>query len=88
MRRRHPNKDIEAALAELEAVGWTVQSARGRNAHAWGRALCPANAGGLCRNGVFCQMSVWSTPKNPSAHAKALVSKAAGCVMRKDRGDV
>ena len=85
LRTRHPNKDIEAALRTLEAAGWTVQNARGRSAHAWGFALCPANAGNLCRSGQFCRMSVWSTPRNPQLHARGLLSKAAGCVMAEGR---
>lgn len=84
MRRRHPDKDIEAALRALEATGWTVEEAKGRSAHAWGFALCPANAGAACRGGVFCRMSVWSTPRNPTGHARALLRQAAGCVMRED----
>ena len=82
MRTRHPDKEIEAALRTLEATGWTVQNAKGRSSHAWGFALCPANARNLCRSGQFCRMSVWSTPRNPQAHARMLVSKAAGCWMR------
>ena len=33
-RKRHPNKEVEAALKVLEAVGWTVKEAKGRSAHA------------------------------------------------------
>ena len=56
-RKRHPSKEVEAALKALEAVGWTVKKAKGRSAHAWGYVLCPANAGDACRSGVFCRMS-------------------------------
>ena len=80
-RPRHPDRVIEAALRELEAQGWMVERAKGRSAHAWGFALCPANAGAECQGGVFCRMSVWSTPRNPAVHARALVRQAAGCVM-------
>ncbi|MCY3671819.1 MAG: hypothetical protein OXH14_12185 [Alphaproteobacteria bacterium] len=88
MRARHPNKEIEAALSQLEAAGWTVRNAKGRSSHAWGFALCPANAGNLCRSGEFCRMSIWSTPRNPRAHARGLVSKAGGCVLREGGDDV
>ena len=81
MRSRHPDKAIEAALRALETRGWTIEKAKGRSAHAWGFALCPANAGAECRGGVFCRMSVWSTPRNPAAHARALMRQAGGCVM-------
>ena len=39
-RPRHPNKAIEAALAELERLGWRVEKSKGRSAHAWGFARC------------------------------------------------
>lgn len=83
-RKRHPDKAVEAALKALEAAGWTVKEAKGRSSHAWGYVLCPANAGDACRSGVFCRMSVWSTPRNPQAHAHELLRKADGCVVKGD----
>ena len=83
-RKRHPAKEIEAALATLESRGWAVEESKGRSAHAWGFALCPANARDACRSGVFCRMSIWSTPRNPLGHARELVRKADGCVMEDD----
>jgi hypothetical protein len=59
----HPNKEIEAAVAYAESLGWRWRKAHG---HAWGRLLCPKND----RDG--CQLSVWSTPKNPQNHARAI----------------
>lgn len=87
IRPRHPNKTIEAALAQLERLGWRVETSKGRSAHAWGFARCPENAKDKCRNGVFCQTQIWSTPGNPTGHARDLVRKARGCVIRKDEGD-
>jgi hypothetical protein len=86
-RPRHPDKTIEAALAELEGLGWFVEKSKGRSAHAWGYVLCPENAKDKCRNGVFCRNQVWSTPRNPTGHARDLVRKAHGCVIRKDKDD-
>lgn len=83
-RTKHPSKDIESALQELEALGWSVEEAKGRSAHSWGYVLCPANAGNACRSGVFCRMSVWSTPRNPRNHAHELIRKASGCVMKEN----
>jgi hypothetical protein len=62
-RPRHPNKEIEAAVAYAEARGWSWKKAAG---HAWGRLLCVHHD----RDG--CQLSVWSTPKGPENHAKAI----------------
>lgn len=64
-RSRNPSKEVEAALLELEALGWVVEESKGRSAHGWGFMLCPANAKDLCSSGVFCRMSIWSTPRNP-----------------------
>jgi hypothetical protein len=52
---RHPNKEIEAAVAHAEALGWRVVPISG---HAWGRLYCPW----ADRDG--CMVSVWSTPRN------------------------
>jgi hypothetical protein len=84
----HPDKSIEAALKTLESLGWRVGKSKGRSAHAWGYVLCPANEKALCRNGVFCQMQVWSTPTDSERHAKSLLRAARGCVMTQgERGD-
>ena len=80
-RPKHPDKAIEAALRQLEARSWSVERSKGRSAHAWGFVLCPANAGAECRGGVFCRMSVWSTPRTPERHARNLLRQAEGCVM-------
>jgi hypothetical protein len=86
-RSRHSIKEIEAALTALEGMGWTVEEAKGRSAHAWGFVLCPANAREGCRSGIFCRMSVWSTPRAPQNHARELLRKAQGCVMGGESGD-
>jgi len=39
-RPRHPDKDIEAAIAHAEELGWTVKKRTGKT-HAWGLLLCP-----------------------------------------------
>jgi hypothetical protein len=62
-RPKHPNKDIEAAVQYAESVGWSVKMSNG---HAWGRLLCPMST----REG--CIISVWSTPKDPFAHARRI----------------
>ncbi|MFI5457811.1 MAG: hypothetical protein ACHRXM_20415 [Isosphaerales bacterium] len=59
-RRRHPHKDIEKAIQHAESRGWRVQVG---GSHAWGFLLCPEQS----RDG--CRISVWSTPRNPTAHA-------------------
>ena len=69
-RPRHPNKEIEAAVAFAEAKDWSWRKAHG---HAWARLLCPRHD----REG--CQVSVWSTPKSPENHAKALVRAVKNC---------
>jgi hypothetical protein len=63
-RRRHPKKDVEEALAEAENSGWRVESAS--SGHRWGVMRCSE----LSSEG--CQVSIWSTPRNPGNHAKQL----------------
>ncbi|WZO97855.1 hypothetical protein EP7_004907 [Isosphaeraceae bacterium EP7] len=73
MRPRHPNKEIEAAVQEAEALGWTWQASNG---HAWGRLDCPA------KNRDGCSFSVWSTPRNPANHARKIRSDLARCTYQ------
>jgi hypothetical protein len=75
-RKRHTSKEIEKVIQELEALGWELIEGRG---HAWGILRCPTNDQ-ECRCGEFCQMSVWSTPKNSQQFAKKIRQKALACV--------
>ncbi len=74
-RPKHPNKEVEAALAYAESYGWRVELRKG---HAWGRLYCPYNDE-RCRCGEFCITSVWSTPRNPKAHARQIRRVVDGC---------
>jgi len=76
-RRKHPNKDIEAALAFAEANGWLVKEGGG---HAWGKMYCPENSA-ECRCGEFCISSIWSTPRNPVNHAKQIYRVVKNCTQ-------
>ena len=79
---RHPAKEIEAALREVEALGWLVEEAKGGNAHSWGSMKCPANKGSECRTGKYCWMPIFSTPRgDPGNHARELFRKAKGCLF-------
>ena len=80
-RKKHTSKEIEAVLRELEHLGWTVTASK--RGHAWGFLRCPKNDKD-CRCGEFCQMSVWSTPRNPQQHAKQLKQKALSCSKLND----
>lgn len=83
MREKHPHKEIEAALCYAEEKGWTVVECSG---HPWGSLRCPNNRSD-CRCGLFCQMSIWSTPGNPEGHARQLRQKVDGCIYN-DEGDL
>ena len=82
-RERHPKKEVEAVLSELEKLGWSVRIRK--KGHAWGLLLCKHNDE-ECRCGEFCQMSIWSTPKNPGNFANNLRRKALNCI-RLDQED-
>ena len=75
-RKKHPNKEIEAALKYAEAHGWEVLAGGG---HCWGKLRCPLNDS-TCRNGNFCSNSIWSTPKSPQNHAKQIRKWVNGCI--------
>jgi len=84
-RPKHPNKEIEAALLYAETHGWTVEKASG-SAHCWGQLRCPANNSG-CWQGLYCQQSVWSTPKNPANHARLLKRIVDKCQFLGDENE-
>lgn len=78
-RPSHPKKEIEEAIKYAEAEGWRVEVG---GSHAWGKIYCPYNDH-ECRCGEFCITSVWSTPKNPDNHARALRRVVDNCTNRK-----
>jgi hypothetical protein len=69
-RPRHPNKEIEAAVAYPAAHGWEFVRAGG---HAWSILRCPRRG----RDGH--RRSVYSTPRDPFAHAKDLRRAVDAC---------
>jgi hypothetical protein len=67
-RSRHPNKEVEAAIAEAEAAGW-----RFRKMGHWGRIFCSqADQDG-------CQFGISGTPRSGDAHAKQIRQAMARC---------
>jgi hypothetical protein len=69
-RPRHPNKEIEDAIAHAESRGWTfVRMA----SHGWGVFYCPRHA----RDG--CRFTVESTPRVPRNHADRFRKKVDSC---------
>ena len=83
-RSTHPRKEIEAALRYAESQGWRVEVG---GSHAWGRIYCPFNSR-LCRCGEFCITSIWSTPRSPESHARALKRVVENCSLRDEGGCV
>lgn len=71
-RKRHPDKEIELAIQYAEKKGWRYMKA-GTSAHAWGRLLCPQ------QNREGCSMSIWSTPRNSTVHAKQIYRRVDLC---------
>ncbi len=72
---RHPNKIIQAALAYAAGQGWAVIKSTGGSAHAWGVMRCP---------GDCPQVSVFSTPRVPENHARALHRAVDRCPHPKE----
>lgn len=77
-RPSHPKKDVEEAVRYMEAQGWRIAVG---GSHAWGKVYCPYNAR-ECRCGEFCIACIWSTPKNPGNHARALRRVVDNCTIR------
>lgn len=76
-RPNHPKKEIEQALKHAERHGWRVEP---DGSHARGRIYCPYNSAD-CRCGEFCITSIWSTPKNPFSHARAVIRVVDRCAL-------
>ncbi|MEN9848434.1 MAG: hypothetical protein RL368_1174 [Pseudomonadota bacterium] len=77
----HPNKEIAAVLKYAISQGWHIIEG---GSHAWGKMICPYNDK-ACRCGEFCRMSIWSTPKNASNHAKMLRRVVDNCIIHKHK---
>jgi len=75
-RRRHPDKEIEAALRHAEAYGWQIVA---MGHHGWGKMYCPTYSA-TCRCGEFCISVIWCTPRNAFNHARALRRVADKCI--------
>jgi hypothetical protein len=73
-RARHPNKEIEAAVAYAEGKKWTF-----RPLGHWGRLFCPQ----ADRDG--CQVGVNNTPRNPEAHARQIKRAVDRCPHQKEK---
>jgi hypothetical protein len=69
-RPKHPDKDVEAAVAYAETKGWDYVPSNG---HAWGRLFCKHSARG------GCILSVWSTPKSTYDHARQIRRRVDVC---------
>ena len=79
---KHQDKDIQNALEYAEGMGWRIVPSGG-SSHAWGKLLCPFNDS-ACRCGEFCISSIWSTPKNPTNHARQIRRIVNRCIGRKE----
>jgi hypothetical protein len=67
---RHSDKVIEEALVYARRQGWVVVKSSGGSAHAWGVMRCP---------GDCPQVSIYSTPRVPEHHARALQRAVDRC---------
>jgi hypothetical protein len=77
-RSRHPDKDIEAAVAYAEEQGWTWFKVKG---HAWGKLYCPHHD----RDG--CTIFVWSTPRSAGHHANQIRREVDRCPHQEEEGN-
>ena len=59
-----------------KSPGWRVEPTS--SGHRWGVMRCPEES----RDG--CQVSIWSTPRNPENHAKQLRRAVERCPHQED----
>jgi hypothetical protein len=64
--RRHPDKEIRKALKLAHRNGWSLQGGKG---HRFATVRC----------GAGCEVAIWSTPRNPSTHAKRICEAIERC---------
>lgn len=84
-RKEHSDQDVQAAIDYALASGWTLVRT-GKSSHAFAKLRCPKNDPN-CRNRQFCSNSIWSTPKNPQAHAKAIRRWVDNCLHGKQASE-
>lgn len=77
-RKKHKNKEIEAAIKYAEAAGWELIPATG---HPFGTLKCPYNDKD-CRCGIHCISSVWCTPRDNDVHAKQIRRVVDNCTKK------
>ncbi|MGH9124224.1 MAG: hypothetical protein ACRDZ8_05785 [Acidimicrobiales bacterium] len=75
---RHPNPAINSVLLYAQANGWTVIKSGGGSAHAWGIMRCLEDCP---------QVSIYSTPRVPENHARALRRAVDRCPHNKEPDD-
>lgn len=69
--RRHSDKDIRKATRLALDAGWTLEEGKG---HRFGTLRC----------GDGCEVAVWSTPRNPTTHAKRIRETVQRCPHETD----
>lgn len=78
-RKKHPNKEIEAAILYAEENNWRVENSNG---HPFGQMYCPYNSSNnSCHpQKKWCRAGIWSTPGNPYNHARAIRKIVTRCM--------
>lgn len=71
-RKKHPDKDIEAAIKYAEELKWEFRES-GSSSHAWGKLFCPMHT----REGHY--ISIYGTPRNPTLYAKLIRQRVNKC---------
>lgn len=75
MRRRHPKKEVEEAIAAILTDRWWRLEQPRKTGHVWGVLKCGFGRGG-------CLLRVSSTPQNPSEEGEQLGKAARSCRHR------
>lgn len=73
--RRHPQKDINAAISRALDDGWEYDKSNGGSSHRHGTLKCPCE---LCYPDSH-NIVVYSTPRNPTQRARDIDRAVAKC---------
>ena len=77
MGRKHSKKEVAEVIEYAIKNGWSFVPPEG---HAFGILRCPTNK--KCRNGHYCQLSVYSTPKSSLNHARRIKDAIDNCMSK------
>ena len=75
--KRHPDKEVDAAVKAMRRAGWRIERNKTRAAHAWGKAFCPSEGQ---QAHWECAVSISGTPRSGANEARRLRHRIKRCL--------